>query len=72
MAAHQIDIDNSNPGSAMIKIFWAWLLVGINQMSPLQAVQFAAGILAIIYTAAQLVVLLRDKFVRDKAGKECK
>lgn len=44
-----------------VKLAWTWLLVGVSQMSPLQFVQFVAGIVAIVYTSAQLFFLLRDR-----------
>lgn len=52
--------------AAWVKLFYTWLLVGISQMTPLQAVQFVAGIVAIVYTSAQLFFLLRDRLFKEK------
>lgn len=52
---------NHDP-SVWAKLAYTWFLVGISQMSPLQVVQFVAGIVAIVYTSAQLFFLLRDRW----------
>lgn len=51
---------------AVVKVFWAWFFVGLSQMTPLQWVQFIAAIVAIVYSAVQTWILVRDKIVRDK------
>lgn len=51
---------------ALLKVLWAWFFVGVSQMTPLQWVQFIAAIVAIVYSAVQTWVLVRDKIVRDK------
>lgn len=58
--------DTADVAPALIKIFWVWLWVGVSQMTPLQAVQFIAGIIAIVYTAVNLFVLVRDKIVNHR------
>lgn len=62
---HQHD-NASDAGAAAIKLFWIWLSVGISQMTPLQFVQFAAALWAIVYTALQTYILLRDKIINRK------
>lgn len=52
--------------TAIAKIFWAWLFVGVSQMTPLQAVQFLAAIGATIFSLVQTWVLIRDKIIRDR------
>ena len=54
--------------TALVKLFWAWLLVGVSQMTPLQAVQFIAAIAATIYTLVQTVVLVWDRFRKGSAS----
>lgn len=56
---------NHDASPALLKVLWAWLFVGLSQMSPLQWVQFVAAIVAIIYSLAQTWVLVRDKIIRD-------
>jgi hypothetical protein len=51
---------------ALIKLFWVWLWVGVSQMTPLQAVQFLAACVAIVYSVIQIYLLIRDKIIRDR------
>lgn len=53
-------MNHDTPFVATIKVIGTWLLVGVSHMSPLQFVQFIAAILAVIYTSAQLVILIRS------------
>lgn len=50
--------------SALVRLFWTWLLVGVSQMTPLQFVQFVAAITATVYTVLQTVVLLSERWRR--------
>lgn len=50
---------------ALLKVLWAWLFVGLSQMSPLQWIQFVAAIAATIYSLVQTWLLIRDKIIRD-------
>lgn len=58
--------DQHEMHTAMIKVFWAWLFVGLSQMTPLQWVQFVAAIGATIYSLVQTFILLRDKWWRER------
>lgn len=60
---------NHDDSPALLKVLWAWLFVGLSQMSPLQWVQFVAAIVAIIYSLAQTWILIRDKIIRDQPTK---
>lgn len=50
---------NTEVKAASVKMFWAWLMVGMSAMTPLQWVQFLAGIAATIYSLVQTWKLLR-------------
>lgn len=63
MSSHQ------DSGPALFKVLWAWLFVGLSQMTPLQWVQFLAAIFAIVYSGVQTYLLVRDKIVRDKGPR---
>lgn len=54
---------------ALLKVLWAWLFVGLSQMSPLQWVQFVAAIAATIYSLIQTWLLIRDRIIRDMPAK---
>ena len=56
---------NHDTSPALLKVLWAWLFVGLSQMSPLQWAQFAAAIIAIVYSLIQTWLLIRDKIIRD-------
>lgn len=56
-----MDIQHSDGAAAALRIAWAWFWVGVSQLGPVQVVQMVGGIVATIYTAAQLYVLVRDK-----------
>lgn len=55
--------------AAIGRMFGAWLLVGLSQMTPLQWVQMIAAIAATIYSITQTVVLVRDKLAKRR-GKQ--
>jgi hypothetical protein len=50
---------NHEAKAASVKVFWAWLLLGLSTMTPLQWVQLIAGIAATIYSVIQTWKLLR-------------
>jgi len=54
--------------TALVRLFWTWFLVGISQMTPLQAVQMIAAIAATIYTVVQTVVLIFDRVRKGRAS----
>jgi hypothetical protein len=43
----------NHDASPVLKVFYAWLMVGLSQMSPLQWVQFIAAIAATVYSVVQ-------------------
>jgi hypothetical protein len=45
--------------AASLKVFYAWLMVGLSAMTPLQWVQLIAGVMATIYSGVQTWKLLR-------------
>lgn len=57
---------NHDSHDALVKIFWTWFFFGVSQMSPLQVVQFLAGIVATVYSSVQLYVLVRDKILKGR------
>ncbi|HEX7639322.1 MAG TPA: hypothetical protein VF457_13075 [Burkholderiaceae bacterium] len=59
---------NHDTNTALARIFWSWLLVGISQMTPLQAVQFLAAAAATIYTVLQTGALVAG-WVRHWRGR---
>lgn len=60
---------HSDDTPALVKVFWAWLAVGISQMSPLQFVQFIAALFAIVYSGLQSYKTLRELWAGRKKGK---
>lgn len=54
---------------ALLKVLWAWLFVGLSQMSPLQWVQFVAAIAATVYSLVQTWLAIRDRIIRDRPAK---
>jgi hypothetical protein len=50
---------NTDVKAASIKMFWAWLGVGLSAMTPLQWVQLIAGIAATVFSVVQTWKLLR-------------
>lgn len=62
--------DHDNLFAAWFKVFSVWLVYGVSQMSPLQWVQFIAGIAATVYSAVQTYLLIRDRILRKKEKKE--
>lgn len=54
--------------TAWVKMMLTWLAVGVSQMSPLQVVQALAALAALVYSAVQTWVLVRDKVLPRKRG----
>ncbi|MDI4633282.1 hypothetical protein J7U46_09510 [Pelomonas sp. V22] len=60
---------NDDASPALLKVLWAWLFVGLSQMSPLQWIQFVAAIAATIYSLVQTWLAIMDRIIRDKPAK---
>ncbi len=58
--------NSTDTPTVLMKLVYVWTAVGFSQMTPLQWVQFFAGIFAIVYSAVQTWVLVRDRIVSDK------
>lgn len=55
---------------AWLKMFWAWLFVGASQMTPLQAMQAIAAVVATVYSLVQTYLLVRDRIIRRRGGRK--
>ena len=58
--------DQHEVQAAAIRVFWAWLFVGLSQMTPMQWVQLVAAVVATVYSAVQTFFVLRDKWWRER------
>lgn len=54
----------ADSGPALLKLLLAWALTILGNIT----LQQVATTLAIVYTAIQIYILVRDKIVRDKGG----
>jgi hypothetical protein len=61
-------VNHDTPSIAVVKVLGTWFLVGVSQMSPLQVVQLIAAGMAAIYTALQIVIIVRGWWSKRKAN----